>query len=336
MTDPSLLGPWVRRFLLEHLVGERNLARNTQQSYRDTLRLLLPFAARNAGKPIDQLRIEDVTADRIRAFLQDVEEKRGCGVATRNQRLAAIHSLAHFIGLHSPEHIAWCGQVRVVPFKKAPVVPVCYLEKEEIDALLAAPDVNTTQGCRDQALLLFLYNTGARADEAAHVQIGDLQLGLTPEHGLSVVLLRGKGNKLRRCPLWAKTVKGLRPLVSDRGAQEHVFLNRRGQPLTRFGIHALVERYVERVATKLPSVAKKRVSPHTIRHTTATHLLRSGVDINTIRAWLGHVSLATTNIYAEVDLEMKAKALANCEAKEEAPTKPWRQDKGLMEFLRTL
>lgn len=336
MTDPSLLGPWVRRFLLEHLVGERNLSPNTQQSYRDTLRLLLPFAARKVRRPVDRLRIEDLTADRIRTFLQEVEEKRGCGVATRNQRLAAIHSLAHFIGRHSPEHIEWCGQVRVVPFKKAPVVPVCYLEKQEMDALLAAPDVHTTQGRRDQALLLFLYNTGARADEAAHVLIGDLQLGLTPERDLSVVLLRGKGNKLRRCPLWTKTVNSLRPLVSHRGAQEHAFLNRRGQPLTRFGIHALVERYAGKVAAELPSVAKKRVSPHTIRHTTATHLLRSGVDINTIRAWLGHVSLATTNIYAEVDLEMKAKALANCEVKEDEPTTPWREDKGLMEFLRNL
>jgi integrase/recombinase XerD len=336
MTDPSLLGPWIRRFLLEHLVGERNLARNTQQSYRDTLRLLLPFTAGNVGRPIDQLRIEDLTADRIRAFLQDVEEKRSCGIATRNQRLAAIHSLAHFIGLHSPEHIAWCGQVRGVPFKKAPVVPVGYLEKQEMDALLAAPDVSTTQGCRDHALLLFLYNTGARADEAAHVLISDLQLGLIPERDLSVVLIRGKGNKQRRCPLWSKTVNRLTPLVSSRGPQEHVFLNRRGQPLTRFGIHALEERYARKVATALPSVAKKRVSPHTIRHTAATHLLRSGVDINTIRAWLGHVSLATTNVYAEVDLEMNAKALANCEVKEDEPKKPWREDKGLMEFLRDL
>jgi site-specific recombinase XerD len=336
MTDPSLLGPWVRRFLLEHLVGERNLARNTQHSYRDTLRLLLPFAARKVRRPIDRLQVEDLTADRIRAFLQELEEKRGCGVATRNQRLAAIHSLAHFIGLRSPEHIEWCGQVRVVPFKKAPVVPVCYLEKQEMDALLAAPDGSTKQGCRDQVLLLFLYNTGARADEAAQVLISDLQLGLTPERDLSVVLLRGKGNKLRRCPLWAKTVQGLRPLVTSRGPQEHVFLNRRSQPLTRFGIHALVERYARQVATKLPSVAKKRVSPHTIRHTTATHLLRSGVDINTIRVWLGHASLSTTNIYAEVDLEMKAKALANCEVKGEEDPKPWGEDVGLMEFLRGL
>ena len=185
-------------------------------------------------------------------------------------------------------------------------------------------------------MLLFLYNTGARADEVAHVRIVDLDLGKTPARDPSSVLIHGKGNKLRRCPLWARTVNELRPLVSGREPEETVFRNCRHQPLTRFGIHALVERYARVVAATMPSVAKKRVSPHTIRHTTATHLLRAGVDINTIRAWLGHVSLATTNVYAEVDLEMKAKALANCEVKDRKPQKPLREDKGLMEFLRSL
>jgi len=338
MTDHDLLGPWVRRFLLEYLTGERNLARNTQQSYRDTLRLLLPFVARQARRAVDRLRVDDLSADRVRAFLQDLEDGRGCGVATRNQRLAAIHSLAHFIGLHSPEHVAWCGQIRAVPVKKAPRPLVSYLEKKEMDALLAAPDMRTQQGSRDHALLLFLYNSGARADETAHVLIGDLQLGLKPESDPSSVLIRGKGNKPRRCPLWPRTVKELNPLVSGRGPQEHVFLNRMGEPLTRFGIHALVERYAAKVTAEMPQLATKRVSPHTIRHTTATHLLRAGVDINTIRAWLGHVSLTTTNVYAEVDLEMKAKALAKCEVVEEdgGESKPWRGQEGLMEFLRTL
>src|SRR5437016_5126246 len=156
MTDSALLGPWVRRFLLEHLVGERNLARNTQQSYRDTLCQLLPFAVRSTRRRIDLLRVEDLSADLIRAFLKDLEETRGCGVATRNQRLAAIHSLAHFIGMHSPEHVGWCGELRAIPFKKAPRALVTYLEKPEMDALLAAPDVSTAQGPRDHALLLFL------------------------------------------------------------------------------------------------------------------------------------------------------------------------------------
>jgi integrase/recombinase XerD len=336
MYNPSLLGSWVRRFLMEHLVSERNLARNTQRSYRDTLQLLLPYIARCARKPIDRMAVTDVSADRVRQFLNDLEEERGCAIATRNQRLAAIHALARFIGLHAPELVDWCGQVRSVPFKKASKALVTYLEKPEMDALIAAPDATTAQGRRDHTLLLFLYNAGARADEAAQVRIGDLALPLVPDRDLASVLIRGKGNKPRRCPLWAQTVRELTTVIQGRDPSEHVFLNRCGRPITRFGIHTLVERSVARASKKVPSLATKRVSPHTIRHTTATHLLRSGVDINTIRAWLGHVSLTTTNVYAEVDLEMKAKALANCEVRKEKPNKPWREDKGLMEFLRTL
>jgi integrase/recombinase XerD len=336
MRDASLLGPWVRRFLTEHVAGERNLARNTQRSYRDTLRLLLPSVAERVRKPIDRLAVTDVSADQVRQFLNDLEEKRGCGIATRNQRLAAVHALARFISVHAPELVEWCGQVRAVPFKKAPRALVTYLEKAEMDAVLAAPDLATAQGRRDHALLLFLYNTGARADEAAQVRIEDLTLPQVPDRDPASVLIRGKGNKPRRCPLWAQTVRELTALVRCRGATEPVFLNRCGAPITRFGIHTLVERSAARAAVRVTSLAAKRVSPHTIRHTTATHLLRSGVDINTIRAWLGHVSLTTTNVYAEVDLEMKAKALANCEVEGEPGGKPWKEDAGLMDFLRAL
>jgi site-specific recombinase XerD len=336
MTNTDLLGPWVRRFLLEYLVVERNLAPNTRKSYRDALQQFLPFIARSARRGIERLRVEDASAARTRAFLRDLEQTRGCGTATRNQRLAALHSLARFIGLHSPEHLHWCGQIQAIASKKVAREPVKYLEKNEWDALLRAPDRRTVLGHRDYVVLLFLYNTGARADEVAQVRINDLDLGAASKRDASCVLLRGKGNKTRRCPLWPKTVDALRVLIGSRTASQHVFLNRRGQPLTRFGIHALVERYAARVATQLPSVSKKRVSPHTIRHTTATHLLRSGVDINTIRAWLGHVCLSTTNVYAEVDLEMKAKALAKCEIQEGKTKQPWRKNRGLMEFLRTL
>src|SRR5262249_25506722 len=161
MRAAFLLGPWVRRFLMEHLVGERGLARNTQRSYRDTFRLLLPAVARRARKPIDRLNVIDVSADRARQFLGELEGGRRLGVATRNQRLAAIHALARFVGLHAPELVEWCGQVRAVPFKKAPQALVSYLEKPEVDALLVAPDTATAQGRRDHALLLFLYNSGA-------------------------------------------------------------------------------------------------------------------------------------------------------------------------------
>jgi integrase/recombinase XerD len=338
MSDTSLLGPWVRRFLVEHLISDRNLALNTQRSYRDTLRQLLPIIARSAHKRIDALRVEDLSADRTRRFLRDLEENYGRSIATRNQRLAAIHSLSQFIGLHSPEHVQWLGEIRAIVMKKGPRPAIAYLEKDEMHALLAMPDMSTNQGRRDHAVLLFLYNTGARADETAHVQVSDLDLGHTLGRDASSVLIHGKGDKERRCPLWTKTVNELLPLIEGCPPSHNVFRNRRGQPLTRFGVYALVERYAARAASKRPSVGKKRVSPHTIRHTTAMHLLRAGVDINTIRAWLGHVSLDTTNIYAEADLEMKAKALTQCEVVEGDGTarQRWRDDKGLMKFLRTL
>lgn len=336
MTDTAKLGPWVRRFLLEHLVGERNLARNTQRSYRDTLALIVPFIAVKVHKQVDQLTVCDIAAEQVRLFLQDVEQSRGCSVTTRNQRLAVVHALARFIGENSPEHIEWCGTIRAIPFKKAMKREVTYLEKAEMDALLAAPDRRTAQGQRDYALLLFLYNTGARADEAARLTNADLELASVPARHLSSVQIHGKGNKQRRCPLWPHTVSAITALITDRAPHENVFLNRCGRPITRFGIHTMVERYVQRLSAKLPALATKRVSPHSLRHTCATHLLRAGVDINTIRAWLGHMSLNTTNIYAEIDLEMKAKALASCEVKETKRRRRWAEDKGLMSFLRTL
>jgi site-specific recombinase XerD len=204
-----------------------------------------------------------------------------------------------------------------------------------MDALLNAPDQETDQGRRDHALLLFLYNTGTRADEAAQTKILDLAIGHSPRDH-SLVQIRGKGNKIRRCPLWPQTVGELSRLTASRPSADHVFLNRYGEPITRFGIHTMVERYVRKTLPAMPSLAGKRVSPHTIRHTTATHLLRAGVDINTIRAWLGHVSLNTTNVYAEVDLEMKAKALATCEVRGPAGKTHWKNDVKPMEFLRNL
>ena len=258
----------------------------------------------------------------------------GCTVATRNVRLAAIHALARFIALHSPEHVAWCGELRAIPFKKTASSPLAYLDKAEMDALLEAPHRQTAQGLRDYVLLLFLYNTGARASEAAQVTVADLSLTSPPS-----VRLVGKGNRVRHCPLWMKTAQSLTPLIMNRARSEPVFRNRRQQPITRFGIRALVQRTVATASQHLPSLRDKLVSPHTIRHTTAVHLLRAGVDINTIRAWLGHVSLDTTNIYAEVDLEMKAKALARCDVPSDADETnetDWHNDPELMAFLQAL
>jgi site-specific recombinase XerD len=314
---------------------ERNLSRNTQRSYRDTLRLLIPFAADHHKTAVDRLVVTEVSADLVRGFLRHVEEQRGCSVRTRNQRLAAIHALATFVGERCPELIPWCGEVRAVPFKRYDRPSLGYLDKPEIDALLAAPDRTTEQGRRDHAVLLFLYNTGARASEAAAVVIGDLD---GRSDGSGSVRLVGKGGKTRHCPLWPTTMTCLRALSSGRSPDEPVFRNRRRGPITRFVVHATVSRCVTDAAIACPSLAKKAISPHVIRHTTATHLLRAGVDINTIRAWLGHVSIDTTNVYAEVDLETKAQMLSACGSftAGKARARRWRDDPSLMQFLRSL
>ncbi|HGX94221.1 MAG TPA: integrase [Candidatus Tenderia sp.] len=331
MTDLTLLGPWVRRFLLEYLVGERNLAMNTRTSYRDMLVLLLPYAAAHLNKTVDRLSVVDLSPEVVRQFLTHLECDRRCCTATRNQRLGGLHALARFIGENSPEHLEWCTQIRLIPFKKTARPSITYLDRPEMDALLAAPDRHTPQGRRDYALLLFLYNSGARASEATNLRISDIDW-----HAPSVRLI-GKGNKQRTCPLWATTVEQLSRITAGRGPEQHVFLNRNGHHITRFGIHTLVERQTLRAAKQAPSLSTKRISPHVIRHTTATHLLRAGVDINTIRAWLGHVSINTTNIYAETDLETKARALAACAPDTSSnELKPWQQQPRLIEFLRGL
>jgi site-specific recombinase XerD len=328
--SPTLLGPWVRRFLLEYLVGDCNLAHNTRLSYRDALSLLLPYTAKMLRKDVDKLAVTDISVDIVRKFLAYLEKARRCTVATRNQRLAAIHAFASFLAEHSPEHIAWATQIRSIPFKRTARPMIGYLDRPEMDALLAAPDRRSPQGERDYALLLFLYNSGARASEAAQLRVRDLNLSAN-----SVKIL-GKGGKQRLCPLWPLTTKTLAEIIAQRGPGDLVFLNRRGEAITRFGIHTLVERCAEKARARTPSMKGKRVSPHTIRHSTACHLLRAGVDINTIRGWLGHVLLDTTNVYAEIDLQGKADALAKCEIKpRRGVAKRWHQPK-VMDFLRSL
>jgi integrase/recombinase XerD len=336
MNDKRALAPWIKRFLLEYLPTDRNFARNTQHSYRDALRLFVIFSSAVLRTKPDELLVEDLSADLVRKFMRHIEEGRKCSVATRNQRLAALRTLAAFIGERSPEHLSWCAQIRSIPFKKSGHRPVGYLEKDEIDALLAVPDRTSRLGSRDYAMLLLLYNTGARADEAAQLTVGDLRLHGPQEKSHSFVQLRGKGNKIRFCPLWASTTAVLKELVAGRADEERVFLGRSARAMTRFGVHDIVTRYAKLARGNRPSLRHKRIGPHTIRHTTATHLLRAGVDINTIRAWLGHVSIDTTNIYAESDLEMKAKALGMCEDKLRQPQKRWRDNPDLLKFLAQL
>lgn len=333
MRDTRSLGPWLRRFLTEHIVSERNLALNTQRSYRDTFALLLPFVSGKVRKPVDRLAVRDVSAGRVRQFLAYVEDVRGCSVQTRNQRLAVVRTFARFVANHDPAHIEWCAEIRAVPSKRSMPEPLSWLSLDEIEAMLSVPNRKKRGGRTEHALLLFLYNTGARVSEAAQLKWRDLVMAArNGRHPLATI--HGKGGKVRQCPLWPRTASALEELVVGQESAEGdaVFLSRHRRPYTRFGVYRLVER----CAARVPALAGRKVTPHVLRHTTACHLLKAGVDINTVRAWLGHERLDTTNIYAEVDLEMKAKALALADVADPTPGRPWKEDKGLIAFLKAI
>ncbi len=329
-------GYWIRRFLCEYLVTVKNMSANTRKSYRDTFRILLTRASAKLRKSVDILLVDDLSPRLIKEFLQYLEEDRGCSTRTRNQRLAAVHALAKYVAMQSPEHVEWCRNIRGIPIKKASKRQISYLEKDEMRKLLTLPNRKTEQGWRDYALLLFLYNTGARADEASAVKVRDISVQ-KGRNGLSVVTITGKGRKTRRCPLWKRTSEVIATVLRGKNDDNPVFCNRFGGQITRFGVYEMVRRYAEILESQFPELKQKRISPHTIRHTCATHMLQSGVDINTIRAWLGHVSVNTTNIYAEVNMEMKVQALLACETGGgQGKTVKWKDDKGLMAFLDSL
>lgn len=325
-----LLGPWVQRFLEQHVVTERNLSRNTCKSYRDTFMLLITFACAQLGKQDYQLAVRDLSSELVRRFLGHLEDERGCGAHTRNQRLSAIRAFAAFVASHDPAHVAWRGQISAIASKKTASKPVPWLTVDEMHALLEVPDRSTRHGRIEHAILLFLYKTGARVSEATQLRVGDLQVGRR-DGGHALVTLHGKGGKVRLCPLRPDIERVLIELVDGRADGDAVFLNRRRQPFTRFGVYWLVER----CAAQVPALAGKKITPHVLRHTTACHMVFADVDINTVRAWLGHSSVDTTNIYAEISLKMKAEAMALCDVAEAGSGRPWKEDKGLMAFLKS-
>ena len=331
MSEPTTLGPWLRRFLTEHIVTERNLARNTQKSYRDTFALLLPFVSTRTRKPVDRLAVHDLTARRVLAFLAHLEDERRCCAQTRNQRLTAIRAFARFVASREPAHVEWSANIRSIAVKKATPKPIGWLSKEEMEALLKVPQRKTHRGRIEHALLLFLYNSAARVSEVTELKVGDLQIARR-DGAHALVTLHGKGGKVRQCPLWPRTERELVPLVQGRAAGDAVFLSRHRRPYSRFGVYRLVER----CAARVPALVGRKITPHVVRHTSACALLRAGVDLNTIRAWLGHASLDTTNVYAEIDLETKAKAMALCDATEPGSDRPWKEDRGLLAFLNAM
>jgi len=339
MKETDQIAPFVTRFFQEYLTAERNLSQNTILSYRDALKLLLLFMKSRANKSPTNLPIQDITPDLIRQFLNFLEQGRGNSIRSRNQRLAALRSFFEFVARTEPRHAEICRQIACLPIKRTTRGPVDYLEMDEIKEIFDQIDPDRPQGLRDYALLLFLYNAGARVDEASQLRLS--WLTLTKPYRVSIL---GKGRRWRVCPLWTATGEALRAFLAGRrihGDEEHVFLNRFGARLSRHGIFDIVKKYAERASTRMPRLAQKKISPHTIRHTTAMHMLQAGVDLNSIRSWLGHASIETTHHYAQINLAMKTKAMEKCEssflhAAAGSALPSWKANKDILSWLQSL
>jgi len=307
------IAPLLKRFFSHYLPVEKGLSVNTVRAYRDAVKLLLCYAADSLRKSVDQLLVEDITEPRVLAFLDHLEQTRASTQRTRNARLAAIRSLFAFIARQQPILLVQCQQIRAIPLKRTQHKTIGYLEEKEIQALLDAVDINSRTGIRDRALLLLLYNTGARVSEIVTLELGDLRLRDSAQ-----LRLMGKGSKQRSCPLWPQTVTALDAYLKARAPNqsptERVFLNANGVPITRFGIRHITGKYAAGAEDRCSSIKTKTVNPHTIRHTTAMHLLRSGNDVNMVSYWLGHVDINTTHVYLEIDMEMKRKMIEKADA----------------------
>ena len=304
---------FVHSFFHCYLGAQRGLSTHTIASYRDGLKLLFQFAAQRGNKPVDKLAVEHLDAVLVLAFLDNLEATRGNCPRTRNNRLAALRAFFHHVAREEPLLLAQCQRICAIPLKKSPHKCIDYLEDKEIQALLGSVDPGSRQARRDYALLLFLYNTGARVQEVVRLQTSDLRR----QAPLQVRFI-GKGNKERICPLWSETVQAIDTYLHNRDDDSRgssaLFLNAKGEPITRFGIRHIVQKYATKAALVCPSLTTKQVSPHLVRHTTAMHLLQSGNAITVVKDWLGHADVNTTHGYVEIDLKMKRKALETCPA----------------------
>jgi site-specific recombinase XerD len=333
--SPNLLGAILRDYFTDHLPRLRGSSPHTVQSYRDSIVLLLRFLSGHLNKPVTGLDLADLDPPGILAFLAYLEQERKNGISTRNVRLSAIHAFFHFVASRNPEHLDLAQRVLGIPFKRAQQRVIDYLEYEEIDSILKAIDRTTRQGNRDYALLAVMFNTGARVQEIANLRACDVQL-IKPFQ----LRLFGKGRKERYCPLWPQTAAVLRSFWRQRnldpGSEAHVFLNHRDQPLSRFGIRHILFRCLGLASESAPNLRKKRLHPHSVRHSTAVALLKSGVDLSTISHLLGHASPSTTSRYARLDLEMKRKAIAHVKPVARRARTPWSRNRTILDWLESL
>lgn len=334
---PTDLSVHVTRFLTDHLAAQRNLSANTIRAYRDVFTLLLRFCRDHRDMAIERLVLKDIDVVLVEAFLDHLANDRESSVRTQNHRLAAIHSFFRYVQTEVPDHLLQCQQILAIPIRRHGKALVGYLSREYLSEILAQPDLQTRAGRRDAVLLSVLYDTGARVQELVDLSAGDVRLTSPAQ-----VRLFGKGRKMRAVPLMDNTTQLLREHLRERlldrpeCADRPLFTNRQNKRLTRWGVRYILKKHVDAVRRVHPGFTQP-VTPHTCRHTKGMHLLQSGVSMDIIRDFLGHVDISTTQIYARANLEMKRKALDGVSAT--SPVQPipsWKEDHSLLEWLHSL
>ncbi len=318
------LSRYIAHFFNEYLSSQRGLSYNTILAYRDGLKLLFGFASRQLKQGIEKLTIEQLDHKLVVDFLDHLEASRHVTIKTRNARLAAIRTLFTYLAHEEPCLLPQCQLIKSIAIKKAPQKVVEYLNKEEMTALFQSIDLHEKTGLRDHALLLLMFNTGARAQEVVDLKLSDIKLDK-----IGQIRIVGKGNKQRTCPLWSETVEAIKQYLDNRennDQQSALFLNAKGGAFSRFGIRYIVKKYSDIAAKKESSMTEKHIGPHTIRHSTAMHLLKSGNEINMVGIWLGHANINTTHAYLEMKKEMLAKTAPPISSAKSSPCL-WKQDK---------
>lgn len=335
--SPNTLARSLRQFFSDYLPAIRSLSPHTLQSYRDTLVLLRRFVAQAQQLDPVRLTLTDLLPADGLAFLKHLETERHNQTSTRNVRLAALHACFRQVATSCPEHLEQAQRILRIPMKRAQTQPMDYLNYPELCAVFESVDRSHAHGRRDYAFLVTMFHTGARVQEIVDLKVGDLQLTKPFQ-----VRLCGKGGTVRLCPLWPQTADRRRRLCDETGiadqANAPLFRNHRGGPRTRYGIRYILARHCHRAKATCPSLVGKRLHPHSMSHSTAIHLLKSGGDFVTGSHWLGHASLNTTHRYTAIDLEMKREAIARAEPPSRHPQMAgaWRQDHAILEWLESL
>jgi integrase/recombinase XerD len=332
LADPAEFARLLQGFFADRLIQQKNASPKTVTAYRDTFRLLFKYAERNRGKPPVALTLSDFDATLVLDFLTHLETERHNTVRSRNARLAAVRAFTHYVALQCPPALALAQQILAIPMKRFERALLGFLSRDEVQAVLAAPDTQTWFGRRDRIMFQLLYNSGARVSEMIGICVADVTLGAA-----SSVRLHGKGRKQRTVPLWKETAADIRQWLSysELRAEQPLVPNRNGLPMTRTNVADRLTLAVTTATTQCPQLAGRRISPHTWRHSTAMHLLQSGVDLTVIALWLGHESPVTTHGYVEADMAMKERALATI-APAATKRKRYRPSDPILKFLESL